>query len=230
MNISYLGKLNDDQRKAVIEENKKVCVIAGPGCGKTKTLVSRLTYLLEKKKISKDRILVLTFAKKAIKEIKKRVYEVTNLKESDELNIHNFHSFCFKLISKNSELLKLKNNGRFPVYDRSEQEFVIKKILQKRDIEDNKVEINSIISFINNVKNKKIKINRDLLTKKSEFIRNEIYEDYQEYLKINGAFDFNDLILFTIKILKENEEIRKAYERKFSYILLDEFQDINSIQ
>jgi len=100
--MEFLQELNPQQKKAVCEENSLICVVAGPGCGKTKTLVSRVIYLLVVKKLEPRQILVLTFAKKAIKEVKSRIYPYVNPTQKSELNIVNFHSFCYKVLSKHA--------------------------------------------------------------------------------------------------------------------------------
>ncbi|CAI2161719.1 1294_t:CDS:2 [Funneliformis geosporum] len=191
-------ELNQQQKQAVYEESSRICVIAGPGCGKTKTLVSRIIYLLSSQKAQPRNILVLTFAKKAIKEIKKRVFSHLSDISPRELHIHNFHSFCFRILNRHAHLLGFPEN-KFPVYDRHEQETVIRKLLYQENYNTEKKEINTIISCI-------------------------------KYLKTNQALDFNDLLLYTIKLFNYHSPVREEYQRQFTHILLDEFQDINAIQ
>src|SRR5579871_5333367 len=100
--LEFLQELNQQQRQAVYEKHSRVCVIAGPGCGKTKTLVSRIIYLLVGEKVPPHNILVLTFAKKAIKEIKKRVFSFISAVSSRDPHIYNFHSFCFRVLNQHS--------------------------------------------------------------------------------------------------------------------------------
>jgi len=145
--MEYLQDLNLQQKKAVLEEHKLVCIIAGPGCGKTKTLISRIIYLLAEKKIEPRQILVLTFAKKAIKEIKKRIYPYVAPVQKLELNIYNFHSFCYYILSKHSSLLGFPEN-KFPVYDRHDQENIIKKIVYSLNYQAEQKEISTILSLI----------------------------------------------------------------------------------
>ncbi|CAG8502227.1 1800_t:CDS:2 [Gigaspora margarita] len=163
-NISRIDELIVEKEKkikqtAVYETHPRICVIAGPGCGKTKTLVSRLIYLLTSQKAQPQNILVLTFAKKAIKEIKKRVFSHITTVSPKDLHIYNFHSFCFNVLNKHSHLLG------FP----------------------------------------------------------------DKYLKTNKALDFNDLLLYTIALFNYHPQVRKEYQNQFTHILLDEFQDINTI-
>ena len=140
-------ELNEQQKQAVYEEHPRICVIAGPGCGKTKTLVSRFIYLLGEKKIPSQNILVLTFAKKAIKEIKKRVFSYITTVSSKDLHIYNFHSFCFHVLNKHSYLLGFPES-KFPVYDRHEQEVVVRKIIYQNNYNADQKEINTILAYI----------------------------------------------------------------------------------
>jgi len=223
MKLDFLEKLNEKQKEAVYATNSKICVVAGPGCGKTKTLVSRIIYLLINEN-KPNNLLILTFSKKAIKEVKKRILSQIKIKD---LQIFNFHSFCFKILNKYSYLLGFINN-KFNVYDRIEQEIIIKKILEKKEIIYDKKEINSIITLINNFKNGKLKSIKEL--NDLDKPKYEIYQEYQRYLKINKSLDYNDLIIYTIFLLENYNFVCKEYQNQFTNILLDEFQDTNNNQ
>ncbi|SRR5258706_7864520 len=145
--MDFLQALNPSQKEAVFAEDKSLCVIAGPGCGKTKTLISRIIYLLTVKKVNPQRILVLTFAKKAIKEIKKRIYPYIDPLQKSELNIANFHSFGYQVLSKHSFLLGFLEN-KFPIYDRHDQENIIKKIVYDPKEQIEQKEVNVLLSLI----------------------------------------------------------------------------------
>ncbi|CAH1764158.1 6521_t:CDS:2 [Entrophospora sp. SA101] len=132
MELEYLQELNEQQKQAVYEKHHRVCVIAGPGCGKTKTLVSKAIYLLASQQAQPENILILTFAKKAIKEVRKRIFSaITNISPK-KLHIYNFHSFCFRVLNKHSHLLGFPDS-KFPVYDRQEQEVIVRKIISQNN-------------------------------------------------------------------------------------------------
>jgi DNA helicase-2/ATP-dependent DNA helicase PcrA len=225
--MEYLQDLNPQQKKAALEEHKLICVIAGPGCGKTKTLISRIIYLLAEKKIEPRQVLVLTFAKKAIKEIKKRIYPYIAPTQKSELNIYNFHSFCYTLLSKHASLLGFPEN-KFPVYDRHDQENIIKKIVYNLNYQAEQKEISTILSLISRWKNR-LEADPSNLTE-TDRLRYQIYQEYQKYLTENQALDFNDLLLYTIKLFTSHPEIKKVYQQQFLHVLVDEFQDVNDIQ
>ncbi|CAI2168868.1 6473_t:CDS:2 [Funneliformis geosporum] len=154
--MEFLQELNEQQKQAVYEEHSRICVIAGPGCGKTRTLVSF-------------------------------------------------------------------PDSKFPVYDRHEQETVVRKIIYQLNYNADQKEINTILAYISGADDP---LEFDEFTKK----RYEIYQKYQEYLQTNKALDFNDLLLHTITLFNYYPQVREEYQKQFSHILLDEFQDINAIQ
>src|SRR3954449_9544587 len=176
MELEYLQELNERQKQAVYEKHPRVCVIAGPGCGKTKTLVSKAIYLLISHQAQPENILILTFAKKAIKEVRKRIFSYITTISPKSLNIYNFHSFCFRVLNKHSYLLGFPES-KFPVYDRHEQEIIIRKIVYQNNYNCDQKEINTIISCISSWKNGKLvfdSLQADELTQR----RHEIYEKY----------------------------------------------------
>lgn len=214
-----LEKLNKQQREAVLEEHNRVCVIAGAGCGKTTTLIYRICFLLLVKKVKAENILVLTFAKKAMEEITKRVSLVLEEKGLN-LRIYNSHSFCFNILLKHSYLLGYLSN-RFVVYDAEDQQTLVKEFVVGGE---DKKKILKAILLINNIKNQK--------KKENEIVREEkkIFENYQRCLKENKAVDFTDLLILTIKLLSFFPKVCQKYQDEFTHILLDESQDLNEIQ
>lgn len=223
--MNIINELNDQQKKAVFSEAKRICVVAGPGCGKTKTLVSRVINLVSNKNIDPRSILLLTFSKKAIKEIKNRLN--TSLgHDASILNIYNFHSYCYYFLRKNYWALGFEQDN-FPIYDKNDQKVLIKKILDDSDYPYDNKEINTIISLISLCK---IKVNYLSYLREQDPIRYKIFQEYQNHLSFNKALDFNDLLTSTIKILNDNQELREIYQNKFTNILVDEFQDVNDIQ
>lgn len=225
--MKYLGDLNPQQKEAVLTQKNLVCVIAGPGCGKTKTLISRVVHLLTEHKIAPRRILVLTFAKKAIKEIKTRIYPYVDPSQKSELNIYNFHSFCYHILSEHANLLGFAEN-KFPVYDRHDQENVIKKVIYELNYQAEQKEISTLLSLISRWKNS---LGVDPLDLEStDRKRYKIYQEYQKYLVDNQALDFNDLLIYTIKLFHMHPKVKKHYQEQFLHVLLDEFQDVNNTQ
>jgi DNA helicase-2/ATP-dependent DNA helicase PcrA len=226
-NFDFLTELNEQQKKAVLCEDKRICVIAGPGCGKTKTLISRALYLLKSQKVPAEQILLLTFSKKAIREIENRI--TSSLGTSwfgSNPTIANLHSFCYQFLRKHSSQLGFIGNS-FPLYDRKDQEDLVKKILADKNfsLSTDSKEINTIVRLISLSK----VIDDNNFTLFTDW-RKLLAQEYQKYLQTNKALDFNDLLLMTIKILERFPKIRSEYQIKFTNVLVDEFQDINQIQ
>jgi len=226
--FDFLVELNEQQQKAVLCPDKSICVIAGAGCGKTKTLISRVAYLLKSKKANPDQILLLTFSKKAIEEVKNRIEKLLGTSFHSNLNIFNIHSFAYKFLKKNSYLLGFLN-GEFQVYDSRHQEEVIKQIFEiDFDTIPDMKEVRLIISQISFYKLKSLDNTYNFAPMGEE--REKIANAYQQHLSRNKVLDFTDLLFKTLEILKNNEEVRTMYQQQFTHILVDEFQDVNDIQ
>ncbi len=212
--ISYVKpELNSDQQQAV-EETKKTClVLAGPGTGKTKTLVSKIVYLLRNNLFKADQILGITFTNKAAGEMKERL--TTILKpDIDKPNIMTFHKLGLNLLRDNPAIFGYADD--FTVIDEDEQEVILKK-----NIAVEKRKAKTIRQQISLFKQKGIPL--------SEYEEN-IFKDYQQILKNSNILDIDDLIYLVVKKLRENKEFQQRLQHKFRYILVDEFQDINQSQ
>lgn len=221
----FLKNLNENQKKAVTCHDKRICVIAGPGCGKTKTMTSRATYLLKNNLVKPDQILLVTFSKNSAEEMESRIRGY--LRKEEELlpnNIGTIHSFCYRFLQENVHLLGIED---IDVCIREHQEDLIQEILKEMDsaLYSNNREIKTIVGKISYCKVLGIKG----FSLMSDFHRKVAFK-YQEYLEKNNLLDFEDLLLNTLKILQENQEIREKYQERFSHILVDEFQDVNEIQ
>lgn len=225
--MEFLQELNEQQKQAVLADHPRICVIAGPGCGKTKTLISRAVYLLSSKKTKPQQVLILTFAKKAIKEIKERITFAIGIASKNDLNIANFHSFCYQILRENAHLLGFGENELL-VYNRHDQEAIIKKIVYNLNYNYEQKEMRTILSFISLCKNS---LDVDVLSlNETDRKRYEIYQKYQEHLKENKALDFNDLLIYTIVLFQSHPEVKDKCQEQFKYVLVDEFQDVNDIQ
>ena len=217
--------LNEQQLKAVISNESKICVIAGPGCGKTKTLISRTVYLLKQK--TNKKILILTFGKKAIREIKERINnELKNADKSlaSKVQIYNIHSFCYKFLRENYHFLDFLKPD-FIVCDLQEQKNVLKQVFFELKINFDEKFLNEMNKEINAYK---LELNIESFTK--SITNFKIYTTYQKLLKEVNKIYFSDLLVYTLEILERNESVRYLIEKIYGSILVDEFQDINQMQ
>lgn len=221
--------LNEEQNKAVLSKSKYILVVAGAGSGKTRVLTERISNLLENRNVLPREILALTFTNKAANVMKERL----SLKGLNVSNmwISTFHSMCVRILRENASKID-GYNSNFTIYDETDRNSVIKKVLEKFEVSSDEYK-KELSKCLNIYKNQIITL-EDFCEKYSydfdcdnivKFIR-----EYEEILKQNNAFDFDDLLIKTYLLLRDNLDVRKHYQDRFKHILIDEFQDTNEIQ
>lgn len=231
-----LNSLNPNQKKAVLATVGPVLIIAGAGSGKTKTLTHRVAYLIQEKKIKAPHILAVTFTNKAAGEMKERVKKLLEKEGNRGLGFYDlptmgtFHNISARLLRKEIEILGYKKS--FNIFDDQDQTALIKKIMKALEINPDQFSPNSLLHQISSAKNQLIDAESFALQAGSfyEEVVAKVYTHYQKELKTNNALDFDDLIMLTVKILREFPEIREKYQRFFQYIMIDEYQDTNHAQ
>ena len=221
--------LNDRQCEAVKHTEGPLLITAGAGSGKTKVLTCRIAHLLELG-VAPYRILAITFTNKAAKEMKERVTNLVGA-QADSIWLSTFHSFCAKL-------LRFEVDGfhgytrNFTIYDSSDQLVLVKDCLKKLNLDDKQFTPRSVLGTISSAKNVLMDA-KAFAAKASDFYEQkvaDVYAMYQEKLRENNAVDFDDLLFLAVRLLQENEEVRKKYQSRFQYILVDEYQDTNHAQ
>ena len=225
-----INNLNKEQKDAVLSTEGPNLIVAGAGSGKTRVLTTRLIHLIDKKKAFPNQILCVTFTNKAAKEMQNRV--IQNLKGSSNAIpwLGTFHSISVKLLRRHAEALEYKSN--FTILDTDDQKKLIRNIVKAEDLDAKKFSPQLIMYHIDQWKNKGF-LPEDVRIEKSSTIMKSIlkvYKIYQAKTKDLNAFDFGDLILFSVKLFEEHKDIREIYQNNFKYILVDEFQDTNFIQ
>ncbi|MDR2828095.1 MAG: UvrD-helicase domain-containing protein [Acholeplasmatales bacterium] len=221
-NKEYLKKLNAKQLEAVIHTDGPLFVIAGAGTGKTRTLTTRIVFLLDNMYASDDEILAVTFTNKAASEMKDRIR--TELKRNiGGMWILTFHSLGSRILRSYIELLNIGNLRKdFSIIDESDQKQIIKEILKNLKVENKKT--GDVINYISLYKNNNITVNEVLLDDYEK-----IYFEYNKYLINNNLVDFDDLLIYSYKLLLM-DEVLDIYKKRFKYILVDEFQDTSLLQ
>jgi DNA helicase II / ATP-dependent DNA helicase PcrA len=230
-----LDNLNPSQQEAVKNTDGAIMVLAGAGSGKTRTLVTRIQYLLEELGISPYRILAVTFSNKAAREMKERVAHTSNV-DLGALQITTFHAFCAKLLRFEATYLGLSRN--FTIYDDSETLSVIKAIMAKKDISQKEVSPYEIAQYFDQLKNAGFYLGRqtqyefedDQIAKLKDHEFFNLFADYEEELAKSNAVDFGGLITGIVKLFECFPEVVTRYQQKFEYILVDEYQDTNRVQ
>ena len=227
---NLLEGLNDKQYEAVINTDGPCLVIAGAGSGKTKVLTHKIAYLMQEKDIKPWNILAITFTNKAANEMKERVETLVG-DDAKDMWIGTFHSICVKILRRFIDRIGFDHS--FVIFDTSDQRTLIKECLKDLKIDD-KMFTDRIVQFeISNAKNDMKEPEEYEAMVKGDYRREKIasvYNLYQRRLKENNAIDFDDIINYTIKIFKENDDVLDYYTNKFNYILVDEYQDTNKSQ
>jgi DNA helicase-2/ATP-dependent DNA helicase PcrA len=225
-----LKHLNPNQQEAVKNTDGPIMILAGAGSGKTRTLVSRISYLLNEKRVSPYKLLALTFSNKAAREMRERVSQLVDM-EFGSLQITTFHSFCVKVLR--SEVTHLGLSRNFTIYDTSESKAVAKSLLGKRGISTKEISPFEILNYIEEIKNLGHYLERSgeldyEIDNEHEF--HSFYVEYERELSKANALDFGGLICGVIQLFEKFPEVKERYQKRFDYILVDEYQDTNKAQ
>ena len=224
-----LEDLNDKQKQAVLYNDGPLLIIAGAGAGKTKTLTTKIAYLIEEQDVYPSNILAITFTNKAAKEMKDRLYYlIGNL--SKTLQVSTFHSFGLRLLRENYDILGYDKN--FNIMDADDSLTVVKKIIKDMNLDPKQFSPKAIRNKISSCKNELITPEKYKKYTVSDFeeVIYEVYKKYEEKLQRNSAVDFDDLLLLPIKLFREHKDILAKYQEIFKYVLIDEYQDTNEAQ
>lgn len=215
-----LDALNDKQKEAVSRIEGPLLIIAGAGSGKTKVITHRIAYMLEKG-ILQSNILALTFTNKAAREMNERISQLLG-KKCPSLTINTFHAFGVKVLREHIELLGWRAN--FSIYDETDKNDLIKECAKEIKLSDDALDVYKIANIFSNIKMGRRGFRED------EAIYEELYEEYQERLKLFNAVDFDDLIMLPIELLSTHNEVLETYKKRYKYIMVDEFQDTSMQQ
>ena len=225
-----LKGLNDKQYEAVKNAEGPILIIAGAGSGKTKVLTHKIAYLIQEKEVLPWNILAITFTNKAANEMKERIEKLLGDKAKD-IWMGTFHSICVRILRRFIDRIGFESS--FLIFDTQDQRQMIKNCLKDLKIDDKMFTDRAVLSEISNAKNQMLEPEQYASSAIGDFRKEkiaEIYQVYQKRLKENNCIDFDDIINYTIKILKENQDVLDYYADKFKYVLVDEYQDTNKAQ
>lgn len=224
-----LDNLNDKQREAVLYNNGPLLIIAGAGAGKTKTLTTKIAYLIEESITTPYNILAITFTNKAAKEMKDRLGVLIG-DLAKKVQVSTFHSFGLKLLKENYNLLGYDRN--FVIMDSDDSLTVVKKIIKDLGYDPKIYNPKAIRNKISSCKNEMIsaKAYERFAVSDYEQVVHKVYEKYEQKLRQNNSVDFDDLLLLPIQLFRENPDTLKKYQDLYQYILIDEYQDTNQAQ
>ena len=224
-----LDNLNDKQKEAVFYNDGPLLIIAGAGAGKTKTLTTKIAYLIEDKNVHPYNILAITFTNKAAKEMKDRLYGLIG-DLAKKLQVSTFHSFGLKLLRENYALLGYDSN--FVIMDSDDSLTVVKKILKDANYDPKIYNPKAIRNKISSCKNEMMTpaAYEKFAVSDYEKVVYEVYEKYETKLKRNNSVDFDDLLLLPIELFRKNPDVLEKYQDLYKYVLIDEYQDTNEAQ
>ena len=224
-----IDNLNDKQKEAVLYNDGPLLIIAGAGAGKTKTLTTKIAYLIEENYAMPYNILAITFTNKAAKEMKDRLYTLIG-SLAKEVQVSTFHSFGLKLLRENFQALGYERN--FVIMDSDDSLTVVKKILKDMNCDPKSYNPRAIRNKISSCKNEMMtpQVYERYAISEYEKVVYQVYEKYEEKLRKNNSVDFDDLLLLPIKLFREHQDILERYQELYQYILIDEYQDTNEAQ
>ena len=230
-----LSQLNEQQREAVLATEGPLLILAGAGSGKTRVIAHRIAYLISEKNVPYWNILAVTFTNKAAEEMRLRVQRLLRDRERSTLPlVSTFHSLCVRILRQDIEKLNDKYTRRFTIYDQDDSLRLIKQAIKELGYEEKYLGGRATQSAISSAKNRGE--DTEAFAAKAEYIDERraamarVYKMYEDRLHANNALDFDDLLIKTVRLLKDVAEIREKYNNKFRYILVDEYQDTNSLQ
>ena len=228
--MSIYDTLNNEQREAVFCTEGPLLMRAGAGSGKTRSLTHRIAYLIEEKGVAPWNILAITFTNKAAQEMRERVDALVGY-GSEDIWISTFHATCSRILRRHIDLLGYDRN--FTIYDASDQKSLMKEVLKEMKIDTKQFPERSVMSEISSAKNE-YKSPLDYRNEYGSNFRNQriadIYEHYQKRLKENNALDFDDLLVKMVDLFQTNPDVLEHYQDRFQYIMVDEYQDTNTVQ
>jgi len=230
-----LSQLNEEQREAVINTDGPLLILAGAGSGKTRVIAHRIAYLISEKDVQPWNILAVTFTNKAAEEMRLRVQRLLRGKElSSAPLVSTFHSLCVRILRQDIEKLNDKYTRTFTIYDQDDSLRLIKQCVKDLGYDEKYIGQRATQSAISAAKNRGENV--EAFASRAEYIDERraamarVYKIYEERLHTNNALDFDDLLIKAVRLLRDVAEVREKYNNKFRYILVDEYQDTNSLQ
>ena len=228
--MSIYDSLNPEQKEAVLHTEGPLLILAGAGSGKTRSLTHRIAYLIEERGVAPWNILAITFTNKAAREMRERTCALVNADPND-LWISTFHATCSRILRRNIDRIGYDRN--FTIYDTTDQKTLMKEVLKAMNVDSKQFPEKEVLSRISSAKNEAISCQEFRAVYADNFRDQkiaDIYENYQKRLKENAALDFDDLLVKTVELFRACPDVLDYYQNRFRYILVDEYQDTNTVQ
>ena len=227
---AILASLNPRQREAVQHTEGPLLILAGPGSGKTRVIAHRIAYLISEQRIRPHRILAVTFTNKAAREMRDRIFALVGQDVGQDITLGTFHAVCARTLRIDSDLIGVPRT--FTIYDDADQIVAVKRAMEELGIDARRLAPRAILSAISRAKSE-LQGPRQFAALVADYfqeVTSRVFLRYQEILEQNEALDFDDLLLKTIHLFQEREEVLDKYAERYLYIHIDEFQDTNVAQ
>lgn len=228
--MNYLELLNQEQQKAVLHQEGPLLILAGAGSGKTRVLTYRIARLIDECGVNPWNILAITFTNKAAGEMRERVDRIVGI-GSESIWISTFHSTCVRILHRYID--RLGYDQKFTIYDTEDQKTVMKDVCRRLQLDTKMYKERMLLNVISHAKDEYISPEEFRLAARGDFRQEkiaEVYLEYQKELKKNNALDFDDLLVKTVELFESCPDILDYYQERFRYILVDEYQDTNTVQ
>lgn len=225
----YQG-LNPQQQEAVLHTDGPLLILAGAGSGKTRVLTHRIAYLIKEQGVNPWNIMAITFTNKAAEEMRERVDKIVGM-GSESVWVSTFHSSCVRILRRYIDRIGYENN--FSIYDTDDQKTLMKDICKRLEVDTKVTKERALLSAISRAKDEGVGPDEYRLNAMGDYKLQkvaEVYTEYQNQLKKNNALDFDDLLVKTVELFKSCPEVLDSYQERFRYIMVDEYQDTNTIQ
>lgn len=228
--MSIYDTLNDKQQEAVYYTEGPLLILAGAGSGKTRVLTHRIAYLIDEKGVNPWNILAITFTNKAAGEMRERVDNLVGF-GSESIWVSTFHSMCVRILRRHIDLLGYDTN--FTIYDTDDQKTLMKDVCKLLQIDTKQFRERTLLAAISHAKDELITPEEFRLQAGGDFVQlkiAQVYEEYEKQLRSNNALDFDDLLFKTVQLFQTQKDVLSYYQERFRYIMVDEYQDTNTVQ
>lgn len=228
--MSIYDSLNEQQREAVYHTDGPLLILAGAGSGKTRVLTHRIAYLIGEKGVNPWNILAITFTNKAAGEMRERVDSLIDF-GAESIWVSTFHSTCVRILRRYIDRIGYDTN--FTIYDADDQKTLMKEVCRRLNIDTKVYKERSLLGAISSAKDEMITPSEFEMNAAGDFGQQKIakvYWEYEKQLKANNALDFDDLLMKTVQLFQTNPDALTSYQERFRYIMVDEYQDTNTVQ
>lgn len=228
--MSIYDTLNTEQKEAVLHTEGPLLILAGAGSGKTRVLTHRISYLIEEKGVNPWNILAITFTNKAAGEMRERVDKIVGF-GSESIWVSTFHSMCVRILRRHIDRLGYDTN--FTIYDTDDQKTLMKDVCKMLQIDTKVYKERMFLGEISSAKNELVTPEEYELNAAGDYVKGKVakvYKEYEKQLRDNNALDFDDLLLKTVQLFQTQADVLDYYQERFRYIMVDEYQDTNTVQ